>query len=440
MTQEPSHIPIDTETFLDKLACGFGRVVLFLRENDAAPYRAAIADACLHHRAFDSQTESYRTEYLCDIMEASGEHERYAARIRQALATEGQAYCYDQLHGLALRLAQQGDEEARQAMYDRFARNAARHDTTGAEDIVTLDGLSGYLFVVEQFRLHPLPEEDHWEEAWLWEQLRERMGSSKAKWALDRASQDQPGLAAYLAGVKQKRTRWHDRRRRRPAIPIVSYDEITAAIADPTQTARWPKWRSWSRRLGEATLRQVAQDLLEETGRVPLLKRLHLFREKPFPLPIDRLLDLARARDAEIAEAARWALGSVTDPRVRALALELSEDGTAPVDTAHLLRNNFAPGDYVRVERLVISETSPDEYHQLGMVVRDLIKANPAPEAVPSLMTLYERGRCAMCRSSVVELLASLGPLPPWIVDEGRYDAEPLTRSAVLAGDRQNGP
>ena len=74
-----THIPITAETFLDKLACGFGRVVLFLHENDAVPFREAILDSCLHHRTFDQQTESYRTDYLFDIMRATGEPEFYAA-------------------------------------------------------------------------------------------------------------------------------------------------------------------------------------------------------------------------------------------------------------------------------------------------------------------------------------------------------------------------
>ena len=431
MLTDFTHMAIDADTFPDKLACSFGRVILFLRENDAVPFREAILDSCLHHRAFDGHMEDYRTEYLLDIMQATGEPEFYAARIREALGTNGKDYSYSQLYELAARLARNGDEEARRVMYDRFARNAAHHDTTGAADLVALDGVSGYLFVAEQWQLHPLPEEDHWEEAWLLEELKRQIGPEEARQALGRAAEERPESAAYIAGVERKRVQWHEWRDSRKPLPVPTYDDLQGSIADPRQTTRWPKWRSWARRLDDDTLTRLAQDLLAETDRVPLLKRLHLFRERAFPLPIDRLLDLARARDEDVAEAACWALGNLADPRIRTLALELCESETPPPETLHLLRNNFGPGDYARVERLVSRQTPADEFHSLGFLAHELIKANPSPEAPPTLLTLYERGRCALCRGSVVELLLSLGPLPPWIAAEGRLDANSETRSLI---------
>ncbi len=364
-------------------------------------------------------------------MQATGEPEFYAARIRQALGADNEDYSDGQLYEMAARLARNGDGEARRVMYDRFARNAAQRDTTGADDLVALDGLDGYLFVAEQWQRHPLLEEDHWEEAALLETLEEQIGQAEARRALERAAQDRPLLADYLAEVEEKRTQWRADRASRSPIRVPSYEDLQALIADPTQTTRWQRWRHWAKRLDEATLFRLAQDLLAETDRVPLLKRLHLFRERPFPLPIDRLLDLARGRDEDVAGAARWALGNLTDPRIRALALELWEAGTAPLDTAHLLRNNFAPGDYARVERMVNSDMAADEYHSLGILTRRLIEANPAPDAAPTLRTLYERGRCTICRCSAVELLLSLGPLPPWMLAEGRCDADSETRALV---------
>ena len=426
-----THMPINAGAFLDRLACGFGRVILFLRENDAAPFREAILDSCLHHRAFDQQAESYRTEYLFDIMQATGEPEFYAARIRQALGTHTEDDCYGQLYELAARLARSGDEQARQAMYDRFARHAPQHETAGAEDIVALDGLDGYLFVAEQWQRHPLPEEDQWEEAWLLERLEEQTGQEETRQALERAGQDAPELAAYLAGVEEKRAQWRARRDRREPAPVPTYDDLQTLTADPKQTTRWQPWRSWARRLDDDTLARLAQDLLAETDRGPLLKRLHLFRERAFPLPIDRLLDLARARDEDITEAARWALGNLSDPRIRTLALELWEAEEAPIAVAHLLRNNFVPGDYARVERMVRGDMPADDFHHLAMIVRRLVEAHPAPESAPTLLALYERGRCTLCRCSAVEMLLSLGPLPPWMLAEGRCDADPETRSLI---------
>ena len=92
MPTDFTHTPINAETFLDWLAGGFGRVVLFLRENNPAPFWEAILDSCRHHRAFDGQSEGYRTDYLPDITEATGEPEFYAAHIRRALGADDEDY------------------------------------------------------------------------------------------------------------------------------------------------------------------------------------------------------------------------------------------------------------------------------------------------------------------------------------------------------------
>lgn len=431
MPTDFTNIPIDADTFLDKLSCGFGRVILFLRENDATAFREAILDSCLHHRAFDQQAESYRTEYLFDIMRATGEPEFYAAHVRQALGADDEDYDAGQLYELAARFAKNGDAEARRVMYDCFKSHATRHDTTGAEEIITIDGVDGYLFVAEQWQRHPLPEEDHWEEAWLLERLEEQIGQEEARQALKRAAQERPDLMSYLTEVEQKRAQWRARRASREPISVPTYDDLKTLLPDPKQTTRWQRWQSWARCLDDDTLAKLAQDLLAETDRVPLLKRLHLFRERIFPLPIDRLLDLAWGRDEDVSEAAQRALGNLTDPRVRVLALELWEAETPPLGVLDLLRNNFAPGDYARVERMVNGDMPADEYHSLGILTRKLIEANPAPEAMPTLLALYERGRCTLCRCSSVELLLSLGPLPPWMLAEGHYDADSETRSLV---------
>ena len=423
-------MPIDAETFLDRLAGGFGRVVLFLQENGAAPFREAILDSCRHRRAFDRQTEGYRIDYLFDIMRATGEPEFYAAHIRRALGADDEDYSYGQLYELAARLAQGGDAEARRMMYDRFARHAVRLDTTGAEDFVTLDGLDGYMFVAEQWRRHPLPEDDRWEETWLLDKLEKQIGQAESRQALEQAAQARPGLAPYLAAVERAREQENKQRAGFKRAPAPTYAELAERVADPKQTARWQAWRSWAKRLDDDTLNRLAQDLLAEADRVPLLKLLHLFRERVFPLAADRLLDLTRARDEDVAEAARWALSNLTDPRVRTLALELLESEAPPRVALEMLRNNFAPGDYAQVERMALSDgMGADEYHALGFSIREVIEANPAPGSAPTLLALYERGPCVLCRCSAVELLLPFGPLPLWMAAEGRWDADEETRS-----------
>ena len=189
-----------------------------------------------------------------------------------------------------------------------------------------LDGLAGYLVVAAQWQRWPLTEDDHWEEARL-------LGNA------GRAVGDGTGPAGVGAGSASPASSWEStsrkcvrngsngiqvwRKERKPARSAhLQRVEDTDRRPDPYR-ALADLAAICARRLEEETLVRLAQDLLTETDRVPLLKLLHLFRERPFPLPIDRLLELAQGRDEDLAEAARWALGNLTDGRIRALAEQL---------------------------------------------------------------------------------------------------------------------
>ena len=80
---------------------------------------------------------------------------------------------------------------------------------------------------------------------------------------------------------------------------------------------------AWARTATPDELALVAEDLRIETDEDRLVAYLRMFRRHVFPQPIDRLLDLARAENDDIARAALVALSNVVDNRVTALGLDL---------------------------------------------------------------------------------------------------------------------
>jgi hypothetical protein len=94
------------EEFERVLGLGLGRAILFLRQHDATPYRDVILDACTHWTGYDQQVEGTRTPYLLDVLDATGELERYVEPILAAFRTTADERDQEQLVRLVAGLAE----------------------------------------------------------------------------------------------------------------------------------------------------------------------------------------------------------------------------------------------------------------------------------------------------------------------------------------------
>jgi hypothetical protein len=144
------------EEFQRILQCGLGRVILYLQEHDATPYQEYILDACLHNNAYDPQSEDNKAQYLYEIIQLTHKESFYREAILNAMATAPLPtpefsvdidWDVSQFFAFGLIFAQQGDEEARQAMYQLFIKRASRICEFGADELIDLDGLDGFIFV-----------------------------------------------------------------------------------------------------------------------------------------------------------------------------------------------------------------------------------------------------------------------------------------------------
>ena len=105
-----------------------------------------------------------------------------------------------------------------------------------------------------------------------------------------------------------------------------------------------------------------------------------MFRRHIFPQPIDRLLDLARAENDDIARAALVALSNVVDSRVRALGLDLITGLKWRGFAVGLLVRNAEHGDYGIIEGLLredIDSLRPRTQLRWDCPCRDAYRAVP---------------------------------------------------------------
>lgn len=420
---------MDAAEFDRALKLGLGRIILYLQKHPAAPHRAAILQACLHSLAWDIQIEGSRAEYMFDIIELTGEQAFYREHILAALATSGDDADASQLFALARRFAARGDEAARQAMYDKFIANRQDGINAGAEQLIFLDGISGFIFVADQFGKSLLAGKEDWLYGYLLGWLEDMYGEEAVRPAIERAREENPQVRAYLEAAAEVEAQRKKHTTSRMDTTEMPYSQIKAILAgrkdDPFDIETDIAVRRWSKHATQADLAQAAADLLLETDPKRLRTYLRIFWQRKFPLAVESLIEFVRHPEAKVAAQALAALKIIQHPAVRAFAFELMDTTSDRRSWAvDLLINNFQEGDHLILERFARTPlNSEEERWRLGHGILDFCEAHSNPESEERLMlALYEYNPCSHCRERIIDRLLALDRLPDWMAEECRYD------------------
>lgn len=406
---------------------GLGRATLTLQTEDPSLYRDAILRACLHDQTYDSQVEGSRAQYVLDLVHLSGDPDYFRSKVIAALQTENNYDDLGQLFESSRMFAEEGSEDARSAMYARFAE--ASHPSfdrdvefPGAEEIILLDGIKGFLFVAETLGEQALSEEDYWDTDGLIRLVEEQAGAEASRREIASVRSENPRIAAYLDRVERTEREAAQAAKERVDVKTLSYETIKPHIEE---FHRYPLER-WGRYADQQSLEQAAIDLLAEKASDRILAYLRVFSKAVFPFGPQPLIPFAGSDDGEIRRSALLALRNISHPLVRDLAIERLRSPIQPrVDylAMDLLEKNYKAGDHKVIEQALAAERDQVVYHWLGLGAIDVFEANPTPDCVPTTLTLYENGPCSECRGRCVELLNSLNMLPDWMIQECVYDA-----------------
>src|SRR5690606_31751729 len=150
--------------FFNALKRGTGEAYLIAKNNPTIDFSDYIIKGALRNYAYDGQSEGSRAQYVFDLTSLSDKKEKIRKAILKGLSTE-QSHTWNLTHlfDLAKFFAQQGDNEARQAIYDRFLNNPIEgSDWVGYSEIIELDGLNGLIFIAEKFGKYIDKNRDDW--------------------------------------------------------------------------------------------------------------------------------------------------------------------------------------------------------------------------------------------------------------------------------------
>jgi len=436
--------------FEKQLAQGRGGVALFLQEYLPLPdaYRDALLYACLHDQRYEPYIEEGRGFYLHELISMSGQTGFYREQILTALSTteplEEKNYDLLQLMGILRIFAQNGDVEARTALYATFQKNAAQHHLIGGDELVFLDGVDGLLFLVD----HYSDEEDGYEISdfdWKLSPIEEQRGEENTRRELEAKCAGNSLREAWLKRLDAYREGRKPSPENKSEYVPPTYEALKQKIVEKGR--RCYTGRHWGTRFTKEELHQVATDLLSENvidRQVPLLR---VFDEVPFPLDPTRIFEWARSGDqslpaTSIATSLSWAalqaLGSLKSPAVRAFALEIIEQNQTSSPAVKMLNTNYKAGDEAKVLPALERTDDFDYYHSLCLETRIFEKAHPSSLSAQIMEVMYENDPCSLCREGHVERLIELNALPDWIREEAEFDAVEDTRKLVSEAEQKS--
>lgn len=438
---------LSIQEFERLLSRGRGKAILHLQQHDAAPYREVIRRCCLTNTAYDPQTEGTRATYLMQVIELSGDEDAICESAIQALHAQTQyTHDFDRLFALLGQFAKNGFQIARQAMYAwcRIHYDPQASEPGSLYPVVEVDGIQAFLFLLDPRQsghYFDMDSDDYDDFGYFLGNLETDLGKDETRIAFEAATQDQSALRDTIARIYARRQAEEEARIQRRAEPQkpdwtdLAYKDVLHLLetGELRETASLYLFQKWAQKASEEDLYEAAVDFTNQTLSLSRMSvYVGIFQKTAFPLgDFSRFFDLARRIDLEeepffisrLPVLAINALENISHPQIRAFALELITNRQDTGRVVSLLANNFEDGDWLLVESLFEADLDEHDYHSLGFSIRDIVEQHPSPDAVPSLIRLFDANPCSHCRERVVESLVSLDALPDWIAEECRYDS-----------------
>ena len=415
--------PLKIEDFERSLQSGLGRAIQYLKQHDATLYQDVILNACLHNTTYDPQVEGSRVNYLFEIINLTGNITFYRNRVLQATRdfneTTGDWDVF-QLVELTALLAKHGDREARKVLYDVFIANVKDEDALAALEIIEVDGVSGFMFVIDHIvpiiKRDPDPVINHV----ILYALEESIGKAELPGTLNALRKLSPNVDWYLT-LLEGADKESEMRPKRQTDATLSYAEVKHRIEHGIHI----DGNLWGREADEDSLRQAAADLLLQTDPKRVYAYLRIFIRRPFPLEPHKLfsfMDLTHPV-IRLPVVTLGVLAQIQHPSVREFALKLISEDQHPGCAVELLARNFVSGDWSLIEQLSMRPYDDQTRHDLGWSVQAIFKWHPTPLAVQTLLNVYEYGPCSTCRRHILLMLQSINAVPEAIREECNYDA-----------------
>ena len=159
---------------------------------------------------------------------------------------------------------------------------------------------------------------------------------------------------------------------------------------------------------------------------------LGIFSRHDLPPIYERLIELAASDDLDVSTAACRALRIARNHFIHPLVLKLVENGRTDGDVIRMLARNYQPTDHLLIESLLKKQNDEDILHWQCHAAVEVFEVNADADALQSMLLVYERCRCSICRWAAVKVLLRAGNIPSWMLEECQYDSSEDIRELAV--------
>lgn len=407
------------------LHLGLGRAIFYAQEQDLRPFRDVILDTCLHCYSYDTDVEGTRSDFMYELLQALPDKQFFFDEVLKSLKDCGDDADAVQRFHMAARLAFDGSEAAKQAVYNYYSPGPRRGVNIGL-DFLTLDGLQGLLFVADKIGALLIAQPAEADSGWLLRKSIEICGEPATWDALREEAIGNPRIAAFLESLQERESHKSNWLR---DIQSWTYAELWAHKSRNKAYVQ----HKWGETANDNELRLAAEGLVAAKTPKEQLFHLRIFGRRAFPLDPGLIIALTDIEEERVGWAAIKALANIEHPSVRAEAIrQVENNGRWRGEAIDLLARNFQPGDHRLALDWFLREEDKESIHAFGMDLRNLWDAHPEPVLERTMLeSLYEKTPCSHCRGFTVDRLIKLGSLSDEMRRECGLDADEDVRELV---------
>jgi len=388
--------------FFDALKRGTGGAYVIAQENPAIDFSWYVIQGVLHNYAYDGQAEPSRAQYILDLIALSSKKKEIRAALLKGIETvTDDTWSLTHLFDLAKLFAQDGDEEARKAIYDRFGNNPIEgSDWIGYEEILALDGREGLLFIANKLGRSLELNSDGWQDDSIIRHFQDQNPKINAMQTLEESAKQDRYVRVYLDAIQKtnaKRVR-HQR-------PIYNFQSLIEQIDSGKRMFAPP---TLFESLSSDEIFLLADKFMQETDDRKKEEDLHVFTRLPFPYHYSILLEFALRRSTStnrLRDFAIDALEHISAPEVRAFALQKLQTTRSPGTFTRLLISNYHAGDAKLLTSIVEKYKNEHIIEDLACSYVDIYAANRTKECEEPLVALYKKMNCGIHRNAALEIL-----------------------------------
>jgi hypothetical protein len=417
---------------------GLGRAFLYVKNNGDEGVRDMLLNACLHNVAYDPQVEGSRADWLFPMIESTSNIDFYERHILDNAPKSDDFYDVQQMLDLAVKFTERGNPQAKEIIYGLFDSCKFKETWLGGEQIIKIDGLDGFLHIVEVVGSRLRSDPNFWEDTNVLSSAKERLGEEMVLSTLKQKALESENIREYIERLEIFAPKSPSKENIENNSPGPTLPEILERIE--SRRYQYPGAYAYLCKYStNEDIKTIFDLLLKEARKEQLIRFLWVFRRRSIPELNDRLFALASDDDKDISDAAVSALANYKDASVHKLAVSFlnTHDWSKAINGIRLLIINHEASDYGKIEqvlRIIPSSIDIQEMHNIVFDIIQLAENNTIPELTNMLLWVYENSPCTNCRSRACKMLVKMNAFPADLMNECLYDCHSGIREMAKQG------